>query len=271
MPISEELGVSRGPVREALRSLESEGLVEITPRRGAVVTSLSKRDFLEAYQVRESLEALGVRLAVPRLTDGALDALDDRLDQMTEYAATGDVDAFFEANAGFHEAFMDASENRKLIEIYRRLMAQMGPYRRPSAQLRGNFERSITEHREITRRRPRARCRGGRGAPDAPCRGAPAPARRHDRRGIHSPDLDAASPVELKGPRESPRTRCRPRQVVAASRSVAGGITRRSHGQGVATTRPLLSGGPWPCCGWRSVARFGGEGSHGHAARLTLR
>jgi DNA-binding GntR family transcriptional regulator len=149
VPLSEELGVSRGPVREALRSLESEGLVKITPRRGAVVVSLTKRDFLEAYQVRESLEALGVRLAVPLLTDAQLDELDAQLDAMTRHAQAGDVDAFFEVNAAFHEGFMAASENRKLIEIYRRLMAQMGPYRRPSAQLRGNVERSIAEHREI--------------------------------------------------------------------------------------------------------------------------
>ena len=62
--LAKQLGTSRTPVREALRSLESEGLVEITPRRGAVVVSLTKRDFLEAYQVRESLEALGAA-AVP--------------------------------------------------------------------------------------------------------------------------------------------------------------------------------------------------------------
>jgi DNA-binding GntR family transcriptional regulator len=149
VPLSEELGVSRGPVREALRSLEAEGLVEITPRRGAVVTTLSKREFLEAYQVREALEVLGVRLAVPRLTATAIAALDERIERMDEHAAAGDDDAFFGANAAFHEAFMEASENRKLIEVYRRLMAQMGPYRRPSARLRGNLERSIAEHREI--------------------------------------------------------------------------------------------------------------------------
>jgi DNA-binding GntR family transcriptional regulator len=149
VPLSEELGVSRGPIREALRSLESEGLVEITPRRGAVVISLTKRDFLEAYQLREVLEALGVRLAVPRFTERTLDSLDERIDLMAEHAASGDVDAFFEANAAFHEAFMEASENRMLIDTYRRLMAQMRPYRRPSARLRGNVERSVSEHREI--------------------------------------------------------------------------------------------------------------------------
>jgi len=149
VPLSEELGVSRGPIREALRSLEAEGLVEITPRRGAVVISLTKRDFLEAYQVREALEALGVRLAVPRLTEAALDDLDDEIERMAEHVARGDRDDFFDANARFHEALVEASGNRKLIEVYRRLMAQMGPYRGPSARLRGNFERSIAEHRQI--------------------------------------------------------------------------------------------------------------------------
>jgi DNA-binding GntR family transcriptional regulator len=149
VPLSQALGVSRGPIREALRTLEAEGLIQITPRRGAVVSSLSKHDFLDAYQVRESLEVLGVRLAVPRLTEAELAALDSRIDAMDEHAAAGDFDAFFEANAAFHEAIIEASANRKLIEIYRRLTAQMGPYRRPSAKLRGNLDSSVAEHREI--------------------------------------------------------------------------------------------------------------------------
>ena len=123
--------------------------MQITPRRGAVVVSLTKRDFLEAYQVREALEALGVRLAVPILSAAALDDLDEQLVVMTRHAASGDVDAFFASNARFHEAFVEASGNRKLVEVYRRVMAQMGPYRRPSARLRGNVERSIAEHRKI--------------------------------------------------------------------------------------------------------------------------
>jgi DNA-binding GntR family transcriptional regulator len=149
VPLSEELGVSRGPIREALRSLEAEGLVSITPRRGAVVTSLTRRDFLDAYQVREALETLGMRLAIPRLSDDVLDALDERIARMEEHAARSDADAFFEANAAFHAAFMEASGNRKLLEVYDRLMAQMGPYRQPSARLRGNLERWISEHRGI--------------------------------------------------------------------------------------------------------------------------
>src|ERR1051326_6185683 len=76
VPLSEELGVSRGPIREAIRRLAAEGLVTVRPRRGAVVRSLSKDEFLELYQVREALEVMAVRLAVPRLGDEDLEELD---------------------------------------------------------------------------------------------------------------------------------------------------------------------------------------------------
>src|SRR5438552_13308929 len=66
--LSQELGVSRGPVREALGRLAAEGLVTVRPRRGAVVRELSAREFIEAYQVREALEMMAVRLAVPKLS-----------------------------------------------------------------------------------------------------------------------------------------------------------------------------------------------------------
>jgi DNA-binding GntR family transcriptional regulator len=175
VPLSAELGVSRGPVREALRSLEAEGLVRITPRRGAVVTSLTKHDFLDAYQVRESLEALAVRLAVPRLGEAALRSLEERIARMEEHAAAGDDDAFFEENSAFHEAFVVASANGVLVGVYRRLMAQMGPYRRPSARLRGNLERSVAEHREIV---AAARARDVEGAVDLVLRHIRVPQRR---------------------------------------------------------------------------------------------
>lgn len=149
VPLAESLGVSRGPIREALGGLAAEGLVTITPRRGAVVTRLTKRDFLEAYQVREALEELAVRLAVARMTSAELDAAEVRIEEMTRCSAAGDDNGFFEANAAFHEAFVVGSGNSKLVEVYNRLVGQMGPYRRPSVRLRGSLDRSITEHRSI--------------------------------------------------------------------------------------------------------------------------
>ena len=67
--LAREFGTSRGPLREALGRLAAEGLVTVTPRRGAVVTQLSRQEFIDAYQVREALETLAVRLAVPLMSD----------------------------------------------------------------------------------------------------------------------------------------------------------------------------------------------------------
>jgi DNA-binding GntR family transcriptional regulator len=149
LALSQRLGVSRGPIREALGRLAAEGLVTVRPRRGAVVHSLSSEDFLQAYQVREALEGLAVRLAVPRLTVQELDELQRLTDTMATYAASGRVTEFFEANAAFHERLVDASGNAKLQEIYRRLAGQMHRYWRRSLVLRGDLRRSVSEHRAI--------------------------------------------------------------------------------------------------------------------------
>src|SRR5207244_781821 len=80
--LSEQLGVSRGPLREAIGRLASEGLVTVRPRRGAVVRSLSKEEFLELYQVREALEMMAVRLAVPKLAAGDIAELEQLIAAM---------------------------------------------------------------------------------------------------------------------------------------------------------------------------------------------
>src|SRR2546426_7268669 len=90
VPLSEELGVSRGPIREAIGRLAAEGLVTVRPRRGAVVRSLSKDEFLELYQVREALEMMAVRLAVPRLGADDLAKLEELTGAMSRHAEQGE-------------------------------------------------------------------------------------------------------------------------------------------------------------------------------------
>src|SRR5437762_400223 len=92
VPLSEQLGVSRGPLREAIGRLAAEGLVTVRPRRGAVVRSLSREEFLELYQVREALERIAVQLAVPRLTDEQFQGLAELNEAMDAYAARNEVD-----------------------------------------------------------------------------------------------------------------------------------------------------------------------------------
>jgi DNA-binding GntR family transcriptional regulator len=149
--LSQELGVSRGPIREALGRLAAEGLVTVRPRRGAVVRALSATEFLEAYQVREALEVMAVRLAVPRLSSDDTAAMQRLIDEMAAYAEADDVERFFEANAAFHQAFFGAAGNRMLAEMYQKLRSQIDRHRPLSLGLRGNLQRSITEHRAILR------------------------------------------------------------------------------------------------------------------------
>lgn len=149
--LSQELGVSRGPIREALGRLAEEGLVTVRPRRGAVVRALSANEFLEAYQVREALEVMAVRLAVPRLSADGTAELQRHIDEMTAHAEADDVEGFFEANTAFHQAFFEAAGNRMLAEMYQKLRGQIDRHRPRSLELRGNLQRSITEHKAILR------------------------------------------------------------------------------------------------------------------------
>jgi DNA-binding GntR family transcriptional regulator len=147
--LAEQFGVSRGPVREALRQLGAVGLVSITPRRPAVVRIMSKKEILDAYQVREALEQLGVRIAIPLLTNDHLRQLDAMMDAMQVAVNDEDVDGFFEANAQFHRIFIDASDNARLQETYSIVSRPMARYRRRSLKLRGDLQSSLNEHERI--------------------------------------------------------------------------------------------------------------------------
>jgi DNA-binding GntR family transcriptional regulator len=147
--LARSLGVSRGPVREALGRLATEGLVAIRPRRGAVVRALSNDEFIEAYQVREALEMMAVRLAVPRLTAEDLVAMERLIDEMASRGDAEDVQGFFEANTEFHQRFFEVAGNRMLSELYRQVRGQIDRHRLRSLELRGNLRRSIEEHRAI--------------------------------------------------------------------------------------------------------------------------
>ena len=151
VPLAASLGVSRGPIREALGRLASEGLVTIRPRRGAIVSTLSHEEFLQAYQVRESLETLAIRLAVPRFGDDELATIDDLVQQQQEAVDRGDVKTFFALNNTFHQMFVDASGNAPLQDMYRQLIGHMGRYQMRSLALRGTVRRSVAEHRAIAR------------------------------------------------------------------------------------------------------------------------
>ena len=147
--LAREFGTSRGPLREALGRLGSEGLVTITPRRGAVVTQLSRDEFIAAYQVREALETLAVRLAVPLMRDAEIAHLRELCELMARAAREDEVRLFFDTNNSFHEALVRGSRNQKLHEVHRVLVGQMAPYLPRSLELRGSLQQSVAEHEAI--------------------------------------------------------------------------------------------------------------------------
>lgn len=119
--VARELGTSQAPVREALRGLEALGVVEITPFRGARVRRPTRRDLLDAYAVRSALEALGARLAVPRMSDADVVELEGYVDDMQRAARAGDGHRVAEADARFHGRIVAIADNATLDKVWRSL------------------------------------------------------------------------------------------------------------------------------------------------------
>ena len=119
--IARELGTSQAPVREALRGLEALGVVEITPFRGARVRRPSRREIIEAYAVRSTLESLAARLAVPGMSDADLAELSGAMDAMRAAARKDDGHGVAEADARFHGRIVELAENGTLERVWRSL------------------------------------------------------------------------------------------------------------------------------------------------------
>ena len=124
--LSAELGVSRVPVREALRGLSMEGLVRLEPNRGASVTEVTPELLAELVEVRTLLEALNARLAARRHDPEIVALLQDTLRRGNEAAQSGTPDELAELNAEFHERLAEASRNSVLSDIMRSLRERTG-------------------------------------------------------------------------------------------------------------------------------------------------
>lgn len=141
--------VSRTPIREALSLLAGEGLVEIRPRRGAVVAQLTPQRLVEMFEVMAELEGMCARLAARRITPAELAALEARHEGCRAAAARRDTDAYFYANEDFHLAIYTASHNLFLSEQAQALQRKLRPYRRLQLRVRNRLQRSLEEHQLI--------------------------------------------------------------------------------------------------------------------------
>ena len=116
--VAQDLDVSQGVVREALRELEWMGFVETKPFSGSSVREISANDLYEIYPIRAALESLAVRLALPNLSDKDLDQLKKLVDEMVEVSKAGDVGGMVERNFKFHRTIVLASKNSMLIRAW---------------------------------------------------------------------------------------------------------------------------------------------------------
>jgi DNA-binding GntR family transcriptional regulator len=147
--ICSELGVSRSPLREALRKLEGEGLVTILPRRGAVVTDLSQEDLRELFDVREVLEGLSASLAAALISPEELDELDGICAAMEKGIRARDIQTVTQLNGRFHELITKASRNRWIRDFMTSIRAQTQHVYRSSIENPARAPGSVAEHRAI--------------------------------------------------------------------------------------------------------------------------
>ena len=149
MSICDRLGVSRTPVRSALHRLAEEGLVEITPNKGAVVVGITVDDLIDTYKIRIRLEGLASAMAAERLTDEGIASLGESIDLAEYYMKRGDTEKLKELDSEFHSVIYAASGNRLLNKILSELHRNIKAYRKLSLTVPGRLECTIREHREI--------------------------------------------------------------------------------------------------------------------------
>ena len=115
--LADKMGVSRTPVREAIRRLEKEGLVNIEPRHGAYAAKVSVKDMIEILEVRELMESMAAQLAANRITQEQLDALLQTENEYQKAVKSGDVEDMIVLDSKFHKQVVEASHNRTLYQL----------------------------------------------------------------------------------------------------------------------------------------------------------
>jgi len=147
--LAEEMGVSRTPVREAIRKLELEGLVVMVPRKGAYVSGLTLKDVTEVFEIRSSLEGLAAALAAERITEEEIKILDKILIDITEASEKGDTETVIKKDMEFHQVLFSASRNERLAQIISNLKEQIDRFRIKSFSNPARVKSVLSEHKGI--------------------------------------------------------------------------------------------------------------------------
>lgn len=147
--LANKLGVSRTPIREAIRKLELEGLVTMIPRRGAEVAQITEKSMSDVLEVRRAVDALCVELACERISEEELEALKCACDKFEEAVASGDVKKIAQADVVLHDIIVRATGNQRLVQLVNTLSEQMYRYRFEYIKDVSQHKSLVEEHRII--------------------------------------------------------------------------------------------------------------------------
>lgn len=147
--LANKLGVSRTPIREAIRKLELEGLVLMIPRKGAVVAEITEKSLRDVLEVRRALEELAMKLACEKILDEEIEELKVASKEFENALKTGDVTVYAEADVKFHDIIYRTTDNQRLIQLLYNLREQMYRYRVEYLKREDSHETLLAEHQYI--------------------------------------------------------------------------------------------------------------------------
>lgn len=147
--LAEKMGVSRTPVREAIRKLELEGFVIMVPRKGAQVAEITEKDIQDVLEVRGALEALAVKIACEKMNNEDLNKLKYTMKLFNDASEKQDVDEMIEKDVEFHDIIYKSTNNEKLIQIINNLREQIHRYRVAYLKSFADFKAIGEEHTQI--------------------------------------------------------------------------------------------------------------------------
>ncbi len=147
--LANKLGVSRTPIREAIRKLELEGLVIMIPRRGAEVAQITWKNLKDVLEVRRALDVLAIELACDRMTQEELQELYRACEDFAEATKTKDARQIAQADVALHDLIVASTRNNRLIQLVNNLAEQMYRYRFEYIKDTSQHERLVQEHNDM--------------------------------------------------------------------------------------------------------------------------
>ena len=147
--IADQMGISRTPVREAIRELAAEGFVTLSPNQGVVVRSVSAESIREVLQIHSVLEGLAARLSCEVINEEDLKELENYVNKMEKFANKRDSSAYSEVDLKFHELIVNTCRNKRLIQMRKNISDQAQRYRISSLSIPRRLKESLKEHQKI--------------------------------------------------------------------------------------------------------------------------